>query len=65
MESIGPLMAQPFANSPPWVFIVRNAGADLDRADMHVTEIDMPAFVAVFGRSAAAEPRACAIEFQI
>jgi hypothetical protein len=61
MESIGPLMAQPFANSPPWVFIVRNAGADLDRAGADVAPIDVPAFLWRFGISAAGEFRACAI----
>jgi hypothetical protein len=55
MESIGPLMAQPFANSPPWVFIVRNAGADLDRAGVNVAPIDVPAFLRRIGITAAGE----------
>jgi hypothetical protein len=37
------------------IFIVRGTGADPDRADMHVTKVDVPAFLAGIGRSAAGE----------
>jgi hypothetical protein len=38
-----------------------NAGADRDRADVHVTVIDVPA-IGALGVAAAGESRACAIE---
>jgi hypothetical protein len=34
---------------------MRNAGADLDRPGVHVTTIDVPAFLAGIGTSAAGE----------
>ena len=38
-----------------WVFIIGNAASDPDRADAHVTKIDMPAFLSGVGGSAARE----------
>jgi hypothetical protein len=39
----------------PWIFIIRIAAADRDRADAHVTIVDVPAFLAGVSRSAAGE----------
>ena len=43
--------ASPF----PWVCVKRVADASCDRADAHVPVIDVPAFFAGIGRSAAGE----------
>jgi hypothetical protein len=39
----------------PRIFIMRVAAADRDRADAHVTIVDVPAFLRGSGRSAAGE----------
>src|SRR6478672_4343386 len=39
----------------PRIFVRRNAGADRDRADAHVTIVDVPAFVGSIERAAAGE----------
>jgi len=33
------------ANPFPWVFVMRTTGADRDRAGVHVTIVDVPAFL--------------------
>jgi hypothetical protein len=43
------------ARPSPRIFVEANASANLDRADMHITEIDVPAFLAGVSRSAAGE----------
>jgi hypothetical protein len=43
------------ARPSPRIFIMRNAGSDRDRADLLVAVIDVPAFLAGVGRSAAGE----------
>src|ERR1700736_6068246 len=43
------------ARPSPWVFVMRNAGADRDRADVDIAIVDMPAFLAGIRRSAAGE----------
>jgi hypothetical protein len=46
----------PHGSSPsPWVLMVRNAGADLDRAGVDVAPIDVPAFLRRIGIAAAGE----------
>jgi hypothetical protein len=50
----------------PRIFIMRDAAADRDRAGVHVTIVDVPAFLTGIGRSAAGEfghsPSNCRIE---
>ena len=50
----------------PRIFIMRDAAADRDRAGVHVTIVDVPAFLTGIGRSAAGEfghsPSNCGIE---
>jgi hypothetical protein len=43
------------AGPTPRLFMMRNASAERDRADAHVTEVDMPTFLAGVGRVAAGE----------
>ena len=43
------------ASPTPRIFVRRNAGADRDRADAHVTIVDVPAFVGSIERAAAGE----------
>src|SRR3981081_415160 len=37
----------------PWIFVMRNAGSERDRADVHVAIVDVPAFFAGVSQSAA------------
>ncbi len=50
------------ASPAPRVFVMRNAGADRDRAHAHVTKVDVPTFVGSIGRAAAGEGKHAPIE---
>ena len=39
----------------PWIFVMGVAAADRDRPGVHVTIVDVPAFLTGIGRSAADE----------